>query len=240
MFDSCSRCEQSIFACCQSLTTVGLQYYADLISRGSADENGTDELPNKFPSDVRGLDSVYGKIWFEWPLESSKNKIWEDAVQHEMVLLCNLVLAGWATDESALDDQRSEDDDNNSQAVVSMSSKPGPTVCGRSRSSMSNGSSSASDVTVSISGTDRSHSHQGASPMAHAHGPRSGPSRRSSDVQSVISSMADRNDAITSSRAVWNLPMRTRHESFVRCSPTLAPRRPATASRNVGQETTDQ
>lgn len=41
------------------------------------------------------LESPYGRNWFEWPLETAKHMLWEEAVQCEMVNLCNLVLTGW-------------------------------------------------------------------------------------------------------------------------------------------------
>lgn len=41
-----------------------------------------------------GLESPYGRIWFEWPQEAAKRMLFEEAVQCEMVNLCSLVLTG--------------------------------------------------------------------------------------------------------------------------------------------------
>lgn len=64
------------------------------MSKGPIQNFGTVELPNNFPVDF-DLNSPYGPIWFEWELEASKTKVWEDAVQQEMFILRNLVIAGW-------------------------------------------------------------------------------------------------------------------------------------------------
>lgn len=72
-----------------------LQYYVNLISKGTFQGCDSPGLPNSFPQNNLELSSPYGPIWFEWPQHLAKGKIWEDAVQHEMVVLCNLVLSGW-------------------------------------------------------------------------------------------------------------------------------------------------
>lgn len=51
-------------------------------------------MPNTFPMDDFKLESPYGRIWFEWPQEAAKRMLFEEAVQCEMVNLCNLVLTG--------------------------------------------------------------------------------------------------------------------------------------------------
>jgi hypothetical protein len=71
------------------------QYYVNLISKGTFQAREIPGLPNSFPQDNHNLNSPYGPIWFEWPQHLAKGKIWEHAVQHEMVILCNLVLSGW-------------------------------------------------------------------------------------------------------------------------------------------------
>lgn len=73
----------------------GLKYYVNLISKGTYQARENPGLPNSFPHDGFELDSPYGSIWFEWPQHIVKNQIWEDAVQQEMVILCNLVMSGW-------------------------------------------------------------------------------------------------------------------------------------------------
>lgn len=40
------------------------------------------------------LESPYGRIWFEWPQITAKRMLFEEAVQCEMAILCNLVLTG--------------------------------------------------------------------------------------------------------------------------------------------------
>lgn len=45
------------------------------------------------------LESPYGLIWFEWPLDVAKSTMWEDAVQREMVNLSNLVSSGYLNHE---------------------------------------------------------------------------------------------------------------------------------------------
>lgn len=40
-------------------------------------------------------EAPYGPIWFEWETGTAAGMIWEDAVQQEMIILCNLVLSGW-------------------------------------------------------------------------------------------------------------------------------------------------
>lgn len=57
------------------------------------------ELPNTFPMTNFDLESPYGCIWFEWPLDVAKRLTWEEGVQREMVTLCNLVLSGWINHE---------------------------------------------------------------------------------------------------------------------------------------------
>ena len=77
------------------LTCSVLQYYVNLISKGTFQGRDSPGLPNSFPQNNLALNSPYGPIWFEWPQHLAKGKIWEDAVQHEMIILCNLVLSGW-------------------------------------------------------------------------------------------------------------------------------------------------
>lgn len=52
-------------------------------------------LPNNFPVSNVHLESPYGRIWFEWPLNAAKSLTWKDAVEHETKILNNLVLTGW-------------------------------------------------------------------------------------------------------------------------------------------------
>lgn len=67
-----------------------------MISKGYFDPREFPALPNSFPQDNHGLISPYGPIWFEWPVHLAKSTLWKDAVQQEMVILCNMVLGGWA------------------------------------------------------------------------------------------------------------------------------------------------
>ena len=77
------------------MTLTAGKYYVNLISKGTFQPRENPGLPNSFPHDNFELESPYGPIWFEWPLHIAKNQIWEDAVQQEMVILCNLVMSGW-------------------------------------------------------------------------------------------------------------------------------------------------
>lgn len=54
-------------------------------------------LRNSFPKYNQGLLSIapYGPIWFEWSFDEAKERIWEEAVQLEMVILCGLAMSGW-------------------------------------------------------------------------------------------------------------------------------------------------
>lgn len=71
------------------------QYYVKLISNGTFDVMNTSGLPNNFPQDNEELKSPYGPIWFEWPDHLQPTMVWENAVQQEMTILCDLVLSGW-------------------------------------------------------------------------------------------------------------------------------------------------
>lgn len=66
-----------------------------MISKGHFDLRELPGLPNSYSKDNITLNSPYGPIWFEWPVHLAKSKAWDDAVQHEMVLLCGLVISGW-------------------------------------------------------------------------------------------------------------------------------------------------
>ncbi|KKK18434.1 hypothetical protein ARAM_003659 [Aspergillus rambellii] len=74
-------------------------YYVSLISQGSVPNVRNSDLPNMFSMPNPGLQSPYGEIWFEWPLDVTKNVTWGTAVHHEMVLLSSLVLSGWINDD---------------------------------------------------------------------------------------------------------------------------------------------
>ncbi|KAJ9210901.1 hypothetical protein DTO166G4_7487 [Paecilomyces variotii] len=77
-----------------------LMYYARLISKGLLREDpGTEELPNTYPANGFPFESPYGHLWLEWKKDIAKRKSWESAVQHEMNILTNLVLNGWAKAE---------------------------------------------------------------------------------------------------------------------------------------------
>lgn len=54
-------------------------------------------LRNSFPKYNHNLVSIapYGPIWFEWSFDDAKDKVWEEAVQLEMVILCGLIVNGW-------------------------------------------------------------------------------------------------------------------------------------------------
>ncbi|KAA8643444.1 hypothetical protein EYZ11_008422 [Aspergillus tanneri] len=71
------------------------RYYASLISKVGISDYDVPGLPNNFPTENVELYSPYGPIWFEWETTVAKDMIWDDAVQHEMIILCNLVLSGW-------------------------------------------------------------------------------------------------------------------------------------------------
>lgn len=144
-----------------------LKYYASLISNGPVENSGTTELPNKFPINSE-LKSPYGPIWLEWQLETSKTKMWEVAVQQEMFLLRNLVLAGWM------------------KADEETPRLPKAGALPRYESAVSDTSddSDDSDVTVSPHShpTARSYS-MGTMPSPYATDAFSTPSRRASDAQ---------------------------------------------------------
>ncbi|RHZ53764.1 hypothetical protein CDV55_103813 [Aspergillus turcosus] len=73
---------------------LSIQYYVKLISKGTLHDRTDMKLPNNFPANIP-LESPYGRIWFEWPLNMAKTTNWEDASAHEMSILSHLVLTGW-------------------------------------------------------------------------------------------------------------------------------------------------
>ncbi|RHZ55931.1 uncharacterized protein CDV56_106257 [Aspergillus thermomutatus] len=74
---------------------LSIQYYVKLISKGTLHDRTDMKLPNNFPLTNIHLESPYGRIWFEWPLDMAKTTNWEDASAHEMSILSHLVLTGW-------------------------------------------------------------------------------------------------------------------------------------------------
>ncbi|OJJ43106.1 hypothetical protein ASPZODRAFT_75128 [Penicilliopsis zonata CBS 506.65] len=107
-----------------------MMHYAKLITKGSTvEEHANAELPNSFPPTIN-LQSPYGRIWYEWSLEVSKYKSWESAVQREMVILCNLVLAGWIQAQRERNPALANGDDEAlgaiSSTTASAGSAPGP------------------------------------------------------------------------------------------------------------------
>ncbi|KAI9933840.1 hypothetical protein MW887_004912 [Aspergillus wentii] len=154
-------------------------YYANLISNGTVRHHATTELPNTFPAENFELHSPYGRIWFEWPLDVAKLMTWEDAVQHEMVNLCNLVLSGWIS--------------NDKMTMLNTG-----TVSGESSSSSSR-VSRRRNLTISPSGTDKSQISEDTSSNAGVFGTHS---RRASDLHSYQSAYTSNSDASWSQKFI--------------------------------------
>ncbi|KAJ9396062.1 hypothetical protein DTO282F9_7037 [Paecilomyces variotii] len=85
----------------QQITIVEtLVYYARLIFKGLLQEDpGTEELPNTYSAHGFPFESPYGHLWLELKKDIVKRKLWEDAVQHKINILTNLIINSWAKPE---------------------------------------------------------------------------------------------------------------------------------------------
>ncbi|RWQ91589.1 hypothetical protein C8Q69DRAFT_510907 [Paecilomyces variotii] len=82
------------------LQQITIVYYARLIFKGLLQEDpGTEELPNTYSAHGFPFESPYGHLWLELKKDIVKRKLWEDAVQHKINILTNLIINSWAKPE---------------------------------------------------------------------------------------------------------------------------------------------